>query len=116
MSPRQNLSGDLLPEQNGIGPGSGLSTLGAALVLTKVNWGIGMIAMPFYLHSAGPGAGVIFFLVSMLLAADATLVLQRLQESASLEVGEASYVLLIGRSLGRAGCREVERLFVLPKL
>lgn len=27
----------------------------------QVNWGIGMIAMPFYLHSAGLGAGLLFF-------------------------------------------------------
>lgn len=40
-----------------------------------------MIAMPFYLHSAGLGAGLLFFLLSMFLALDAALVMHRLSQS-----------------------------------
>ena len=101
---QRNLSADRPTQSCSAGNGCyDLNSAGAALLLTKINWGIGMIAMPFYLHSAGLGAGVIFFLLSMLLAADAALVLQQLQNSGDPGVLEASYVLLIGRSLGRAG-------------
>ena len=46
----------------------------------KVNWGIGMIAMPFYLHSAGLVMGLFFFVLSMLLALDAAVVMHKLSE------------------------------------
>ena len=65
-------------------PGDGSYTLGA-LKPVQVNWGIGMIAMPFYLHAAGLEAGLLFFVLSMLLAWDAANVMhhlaQRLQET-----------------------------------
>ena len=45
-----------------------------------------MIAMPFYLHAAGLEAGLLFFVLSMLLAWDAANVMhhlaQRLQDTA----------------------------------
>ena len=57
----------------------------------KVNWGIGMIAMPFYLHAAGLEAGLLFFVLSMLLAWDAANVMhhlaQRLQETPERQAG-----------------------------
>ncbi|CAJ1386287.1 unnamed protein product [Effrenium voratum] len=57
-----------------------LSVFGAAVVIAKANWGIGMIAMPFYLHSAGLGAGLLFFLLSSAVAADAAILTHRLRQ------------------------------------
>jgi hypothetical protein len=64
---------------------------GDGLKPCKVNWGIGMIAMPFYLHTAGLEAGLLFFVLSMLLAWDAANVMhhlaQRLQETPERQAG-----------------------------
>eukprot|EP00041_Stephanoeca_diplocostata_P016307 m.320615 g.320615 ORF g.320615 m.320615 type:complete len:490 (-) comp20324_c0_seq7:1320-2789(-) len=49
-----------------------LSPLGAAFTIVKCNWGIGMMAMPYMLHEAGPIAGVLMFVASMLLTQFAT--------------------------------------------
>eukprot|EP00438_Fugacium_kawagutii_P020899 Skav211790 [mRNA] locus=scaffold305:207263:218185:+ [translate_table: standard] len=78
-----------------------LGTFGAAVLIAKVNWGIGMIAMPFYLHSAGLGAGLLFFVLSMFLALDAALVMHRL----SWSLQETSYVPLIRKGLGLRSSR-----------
>ena len=42
---------------------AGLFSAGASLF--KVNWGIGMMAMPYYLYKAGIVAGLIFFVLTM---------------------------------------------------
>eukprot|EP00435_Cladocopium_sp_Y103_P009954 s2389_g2.t1 len=73
-----------------------LGPLGAAVLIAKVNWGIGMIAMPFYLHAAGLEAGLLFFVLSMLLAWDAANVMHHLAQ----RLQETSYVALISKGLG----------------
>ena len=71
-----------------------------------MNWGIGMIAMPFYLHSAGLVGGLFFFVLSMLLALDAAVVMhklsERLQEPRELE------------KLKMDGCRNPSQLLKSP--
>lgn len=64
-------------EQSDIVPKMGKSTrtlspLGAAFTIVKCNWGIGMMAMPYMLHQAGPIAGVLMFVASMMLTQFAT--------------------------------------------
>lgn len=76
-----------------------LGPLGAAVLIAKVNWGIGMIAMPFYLHTAGLEAGLLFFVLSMLLAWDAANVMHHLAQ----RLQETSYVALIFKGLGPRG-------------
>ena len=80
-------------------PHGRLKTLSAAVMLTKVNWGIGMIAMPFYLHSAGLGGGLSFFVLSMILAADAAVLTHRLRQV----WGESTYVALMREAVGPKG-------------
>jgi len=46
-------------------PKEGISAFVACSALIKVNWGIGMMAMPYYLHKAGVQAGVAFFIFTM---------------------------------------------------
>ena len=41
------------------------SRFAAACSLVKVNWGIGMLAMPYFLQEAGLVAGLLFFFASM---------------------------------------------------
>ena len=73
-----------------------ISAFSASMLIIKVNWGIGMIAMPFYLHSAGLFAGLLFFIISMLLAADAAMLMHRLSET----IGDSTYVTLIQKAHG----------------
>eukprot|EP00929_Paragymnodinium_shiwhaense_P055792 TRINITY_DN27928_c0_g1_i2.p1 TRINITY_DN27928_c0_g1~~TRINITY_DN27928_c0_g1_i2.p1 ORF type:complete len:372 (+),score=37.22 TRINITY_DN27928_c0_g1_i2:113-1228(+) len=46
---------------------TGLTSFGIFVQLIKINWGIGMMAMPFYLYSSGLVMGSIFFACSMML-------------------------------------------------
>eukprot|EP00928_Gymnodinium_smaydae_P061346 TRINITY_DN45443_c0_g1_i1.p1 TRINITY_DN45443_c0_g1~~TRINITY_DN45443_c0_g1_i1.p1 ORF type:complete len:423 (+),score=41.13 TRINITY_DN45443_c0_g1_i1:72-1340(+) len=80
-----------------------LSTFGAFVLLTKINWGIGMVAMPYYLHSAGLWCGIVFFTMSVVLAADSALCLVQCQASVRGCQQETAYAKLIGLLLGRAG-------------
>ena len=41
------------------------AAVAAGLTLVKVNWGIGQMAMPYYLEKAGVWSGIAFFLLSM---------------------------------------------------
>lgn len=84
-------------------PGATLSTLGCFLSLTKINWGIGMMAMPYYLHLAGPCCGLIFFATSMCLAADSALCLVRIREEIPRCSSISTYAALVKSMLGRWG-------------
>eukprot|EP00931_Biecheleriopsis_adriatica_P115661 TRINITY_DN91430_c0_g1_i1.p1 TRINITY_DN91430_c0_g1~~TRINITY_DN91430_c0_g1_i1.p1 ORF type:complete len:418 (+),score=60.88 TRINITY_DN91430_c0_g1_i1:29-1282(+) len=86
-----------------VAPKGELSTFGAFLILTKINWGIGMVAMPFYLHTAGLWFGLSFFVVSMVLAGDAALCLARCRTSIARCSAENTFAGLIGSLLGRPG-------------
>eukprot|EP00656_Telonema_subtile_P013904 TRINITY_DN17069_c0_g1_i2.p1 TRINITY_DN17069_c0_g1~~TRINITY_DN17069_c0_g1_i2.p1 ORF type:complete len:455 (-),score=105.03 TRINITY_DN17069_c0_g1_i2:37-1401(-) len=44
-----------------------LTQFSAFLLLLKINWGIGMMAMPYYIHKAGLWLGIAFFVCTMIL-------------------------------------------------
>lgn len=83
--------------------GCTLSTLGAFLLITKINWGIGMIAMPYYIHAAGLWSGVVFFIVTMLLSADSAWCLVRCRESVVFCQDEDTFAGLMKSLLGNFG-------------
>lgn len=80
-----------------------LSAFGAFFILTKVNWGIGMVAMPYYMHCAGLWCGLAFFPITMLLSADAALVLAHCRKHAPGCQSATTYADLIGACLGNTG-------------
>jgi len=67
--------GDLSPSSRGssLGGSPRMAFLAAVVVLLKTNWGIGMMAMPYMIKSAGLVAGILLFVVSMIMVSDAVL-------------------------------------------
>ena len=71
---QDDLTHALIPSSSSLSPSEreeaslpSLSSVEAMLSMIKCNWGIGMIAMPLYLQKSGSFAGLIFFLLTMIL-------------------------------------------------
>eukprot|EP00927_Polykrikos_kofoidii_P009550 TRINITY_DN13988_c0_g2_i1.p1 TRINITY_DN13988_c0_g2~~TRINITY_DN13988_c0_g2_i1.p1 ORF type:complete len:420 (+),score=39.59 TRINITY_DN13988_c0_g2_i1:141-1400(+) len=80
-----------------------VSSFGAFVILVKINWGIGMISMPFFLHSAGLWSGIFFFCTAMGLAFDSVLQLGRCKLCIPRCAQITSYTSLMRTLLGRRG-------------
>lgn len=68
-------------------PRGHLGGFGAFVMLAKINWGIGMQAMPYFLHCAGFWTGVVFFILTMVLAADSASLVARVRSCAEASAG-----------------------------
>lgn len=80
-----------------------LSAFGAFLNLAKINWGVGMMSMPFYLYSAGLWVGLAFFFLTMVLT---NFTIARLIRGKHALQGASSgmpYTELVGAMLGGPG-------------
>lgn len=63
-----------------VGQRGSLSTFGAFINLTKINWGVGMMSMPYMLSEAGLLTGVLFFVITMVLTCVSVRSLTRCRE------------------------------------
>ena len=51
----------------GVGSTEQIGSIEAFLLLLKINWGIGMMSMPFFIYKAGLWLGTGFFVLTMAL-------------------------------------------------